>query len=564
MRDQVENHRVKQELEVEIEDMKKRRIFWLYKHSREEFLELKAERNKLKEEVRKLEQQFDPLKEKSANGKEELLLLKVKNKELEKMCSNFQCDIDRRENEYERHQNSVEEAKRSFNDLRKKEDKRLKDIEEYKNQISYFENQLKELEDTDPATIQNQISEITKRIQEISFNIQNMKHDIETAKFEKRSSHSQLSRLKEKQREIQDISNKRLDNLHYRNKNAYNAVQWLKNNRNKFNAAIHDPICTQINVKDDRFAPYVEDGIPNRDKYLFICEDKKDVNNFKRQMDNLGYRINIAYSDPNDLHNFKPPISLNQLRARGLNQFQCYLSDVIDVPPAIMVYLCRTCHFHTVPVALNGTLNDNIPHEIRNFYIGNSRYSRNKSRYDGEISTSIFEIEPASILIFSVDLAQLQKISVEITQAENDLQQIDHKIQNLISQQNEMEKQREQFRQDKKNITAKADTRKNFEIKIAHKRSLLQDCENDKTDLELGEKKMKKILKTIIDKKINVVEQCQVTIKKVIKIKEEHTKLILKGYQLKENIRKWDEEWAASTEQLTDKRVRRSVFYFTV
>ena len=52
--------------------------------------------------------------------------------------------------------------------------------------------------------------------------------------------------LNHKIREIDDIGNRRLQKLNQIDKNAYNAVQWLNNNRNKFKGRVFEPIMLQV------------------------------------------------------------------------------------------------------------------------------------------------------------------------------------------------------------------------------------------------------------------------------------------------------------------------------
>ena len=55
-----------------------------------------------------------------------------------------------------------------------------------------------------------------------------------------------VSGLKSQLREINDIGNRRLNKLNQVDKQAYDAVQWLNNNRNKFRGRVYEPIMLQV------------------------------------------------------------------------------------------------------------------------------------------------------------------------------------------------------------------------------------------------------------------------------------------------------------------------------
>lgn len=52
--------------------------------------------------------------------------------------------------------------------------------------------------------------------------------------------------LKSQLREINDIGNRRLNKLNQVDKQAYDAVQWLNNNRDKFRGRVYEPIMLQV------------------------------------------------------------------------------------------------------------------------------------------------------------------------------------------------------------------------------------------------------------------------------------------------------------------------------
>ena len=75
-----------------------------------------------------------------------------------------------------------------------------------------------------------------------------------------------------------NVEDKRLQILRSRSEDAYKGVLWLRSNKDKFSATVHEPMCMKINVKDGRYAKYFESQIAMRDLTAFVCEDKNDMN----------------------------------------------------------------------------------------------------------------------------------------------------------------------------------------------------------------------------------------------------------------------------------------------
>ena len=58
--------------------------------------------------------------------------------------------------------------------------------------------------------------------------------------------HAYVSDIDAELRRLKDVSQQRMNLLRKCSKDAYEAVQWLRDNRDKFNGKIHDPIMTVV------------------------------------------------------------------------------------------------------------------------------------------------------------------------------------------------------------------------------------------------------------------------------------------------------------------------------
>lgn len=58
--------------------------------------------------------------------------------------------------------------------------------------------------------------------------------------------------------DLDNIREQRLQWLKQNDRDVYDAVIWLSNNRNKFKDHVYDPVYLEINVKDLKYADFVE------------------------------------------------------------------------------------------------------------------------------------------------------------------------------------------------------------------------------------------------------------------------------------------------------------------
>lgn len=167
-----------------------------------------------------------------------------------------------------------------------------------------------------------------------------------------------------------NIDVKRLELLKQKDINAYKAVLWLRENRDKFSATVHPPMLLNINVKEASCAKYLENIIPFRDLIAFTCEDKQDMNLLLKYLrDQQKLQVNVVHSDPKKRISTQPNIPIENIKQFG---FRHYLIELIEAPPAIMKYLVSMYHLNNIPVGTNEIENNtnHIPRNLSCYFSG--------------------------------------------------------------------------------------------------------------------------------------------------------------------------------------------------
>lgn len=172
----------------------------------------------------------------------------------------------------------------------------------------------------------------------------------------------------EAERQTFNIDLKRLEILKQKSVDAYKGVVWLRENKDKFSAPVHEPMLLHINIKEASYAKYLENIIPYRDLIAFTCENKQDMKlllMYLREKQKL--QVNVIHSDPIKQVSMQPNIPIDDLRKFG---FKHYLVSLIEAPSTIMKYLISMYQLHNIPIGTNEVENntDHIPRTLSCYF----------------------------------------------------------------------------------------------------------------------------------------------------------------------------------------------------
>lgn len=123
-----------------------------------------------------------------------------------------------------------------------------------------------------------------------------------------------VAELNSQLQQLMDIGNQRLQELRRFNEDVYKAVLWLRGHRQMFNGVIHEPMMLTINMKDSKYAKYLENIVSNKDLVAFICEDAEDVKKFMHQMHSMKLTVNIFHVVQEHSSTFQPQHSIDRYK----------------------------------------------------------------------------------------------------------------------------------------------------------------------------------------------------------------------------------------------------------
>lgn len=128
--------------------------------------------------------------------------------------------------------------------------------------------------------------------EDVDNEIKTCKANIEQVKLSCRESNAQYSQLgaliddnipeinsiKERIRKMENIDHQKLLAIRESNPDVYTAVNWLRENQDRFEGRVYNPMILELTVPNMQDAIYIENTVSNRDLYGFICESRNDMN----------------------------------------------------------------------------------------------------------------------------------------------------------------------------------------------------------------------------------------------------------------------------------------------
>ncbi|XP_023608109.1 structural maintenance of chromosomes protein 5 isoform X9 [Myotis lucifugus] len=399
-----------------IEMLEAKRPWVEYENVRQEYEEVKLARDRVKDEVRKLKdgqipitRRIEEIEMQRHNLEAQIKAKATDIKETSQKCKQKQDVIERKDKHIEELQQALIVKQNAELDRQRRISNTRKMIEDLQNELRTTEN---------CVNLQPQIDDITNDLRRVQDEKESCESEIidklkerETLEKEKKSVNDQIV-------QFDNLMNQKEDKLRQRYRDTYDAVLWLRNNRDKFKQRVYEPIMLTINMKDNKNAKYVENHIPPNDLRAFVFESQEDMEVFLKEVrDNKKLRVNAVIAPRSSYADRAPSRSLNELKQYG---FFSYLRELFDAPAPVMSYLCSQYHIHEVPVGTERTREriERVIQETRlkQMYTAEEKYVVKTSFYSNKVISSNTSLKVAQFLTVTVDLEQRRHLEEHLKQ----------------------------------------------------------------------------------------------------------------------------------------------------
>ncbi|XP_056278699.1 structural maintenance of chromosomes protein 5 [Pseudoliparis swirei] len=395
-----------------------------------------------------------------------------------------------------------------------KQAQRLKQMEEedHQKRISNTRRTIDDLK-AELAKVGDQ-PDVIPRINAVNVELRNIREErakIEGEKAdlrrEKDNLYAESTMLERKLSDMNNMMNAKEEKLQRRHRDTHTALQWLRHNRQLFAGNVHEPMMLVINVKDHRFAKFVENHISFHDLRAFVFQRKDDMEKFMIEVrDKMNLKVNSISAPENMCSRRQPSRNIESLRRFG---FFTYLREMFDAPDEVMSYLCHQYKVHDVPVGNDQTkaMIKTVIEEpyLRVFYTTDERYTLKRSHYSNKISTSNSAVHPSQYLTITVDAEEKRLLEQQMKTCEVKLRDIDERIKVLQAEAATLDRRDNELLAEKKHLSEVKGKKRQLEQKISTKQDSLGQMEHSVIDLQKIEEETKEKIAVVNSHKVSIV-----------------------------------------------------------
>ncbi|KAG7220725.1 hypothetical protein INR49_017839, partial [Caranx melampygus] len=516
----------KRHLDV-IELLEKKKPWVEYETTRKELEGVRRERDDARRQLAALRQAQMPMLRKIQEIENQLkpteAQIKAKTaaiKEASNKCKQKQDQLDRKHKE-------IEDIKQMLRLKRTEEEDHQKRISNTRRTIDDLKAELAKVGDQPDVTPAiNAINVELRRIQEERAKIEGEKADL----YRERDNLSADSvRLAKKLSDMNNMMNAKEEKLRERHRDTYEALQWLRQNKHQFEGNVHEPMMLMINVRDNRFAKYVENHIAFHDLRAFVFQRKDDMEKFMTEIrDRKNLKVNCISAPEESCSKRQPSRRIESLRRFG---FFMFLREMFDAPDEVMSFLCHQYKVHDVPVGNDQTKSmiTTVIEEpyLKVLYTTEERYTLKRSFYSNKISTSSSALHPSKYLIITVDAEEKRQLEQQMKTCELKLKEIDERMKALQTESAALIRRDNELLAEKKRLSELKGKKRQLEQKISTKQDSLRQMEQNVIDLKKIEEETKEKIANVNAQKVAIVSAFMAQMKLRAKLTMEKVYLAL-------------------------------------
>ncbi|KAJ8347147.1 hypothetical protein SKAU_G00285480 [Synaphobranchus kaupii] len=440
-----------------------------YETARQELVVVKAERDKQKEKLKDLKELQGPTLRRIQAIDNQLRPIdnrmkekSVAIKEASQRCKHKQDQLDLKNKEIEEIQHTVKLKETEEADRQKRIGNTRRMIEDLQAELRSVGAQ----EDVAP-----QIDAVNAELRRAQEERAQTDGELSDLRRDKDTQNGELMILKNKLRGLQDMMKRKEDALRGRFRDTYNALLWLRNNRQRFQGNVHEPMMLVINVKDARHAKYVESHLPQNDLRAFVFQRPEDMEVFMTEVrDHQRLRVNAVIAPPQSCAERPASRPIQSLQHYG---FFSYLRELFDAPEEVMSYLCHQYRVNDIPVGTEKTkaMIETVIREsnLRILYTAEEKYTIKKSSYSNKTISSNSALRPSQFLSMTMDTEEKQLLEEKLQSAVQSLEAINVKMQALKDRVVQLDRRDHELRAQKKQLLEQKGKKRQLEQKISTK-----------------------------------------------------------------------------------------------
>eukprot|EP01135_Chromosphaera_perkinsii_P007717 Nk52_evm6s967 gene=Nk52_evmTU6s967 len=518
-----------------------KRPWLMYAVAREKFLVEKSRKKKLLEKLEDLKKQCAPLLLERNTLKDQISQAENKKKISIDTYNKLDLTVKKTLEEIDNIDNCFNELVQTLVDSRKDADEQKEKIQKLQVEADQLQNELAKMGTQEDAA--NELKEIGRKMHQnresvLAVQSEKSNYSNEVAKIE-----SSLKQANEDLKQLNNVMNIRMGLLCKENRDIINVCKWLDSNRAKFKGRVFKPLLTVVNVKEEKYAKFVEDSIARTDLQAFMVTNPEDMRVFRDEVINKQkLKVNLICAPSRSADSYKSDVDISQIRQYG---FVDYIINLLDAPDPVKAYLCDKSKLHNIAVGnhQSAQLSDKIFKETHlfKFYTPDGIYTKLSSRYSNSVSTSMKWLREARGLTASVDREAQRSVQNRIMQFKDQIKEVNEKRNSLNEREEALRNEMKPLNERKKKIS---DHRKQCALlkgKLHRKMELLESERNNPVDIEAIKRKIGGEMKKLNKKRVKLCLSICSGTEKMVEVMDKRNRHLFTLFQLTAKKNKLEE-----------------------
>uniref|UniRef100_A0A8C2DM98 Structural maintenance of chromosomes protein 5 n=1 Tax=Cyprinus carpio TaxID=7962 RepID=A0A8C2DM98_CYPCA len=492
----VERYYMKKRHLDRIQMLEKKKPWVEYETARKELEGVKKEREEMKKKLKSLKEAQEPLLRKIRSVESQLQPIEQQMKEdATQKCKQKHDQLEYRNKE-------VDDIRQDLSLKQTEEADRQKRIGHTQLMIKDLQKELQNMGSMEDVT--PQIEAVNAELRKIQEEKAKLEGEMSDLRRDKDEAFGELNLINDRIFifGLDDMMKVKEDKLRTRFRDTYTALKWLRDNRDRFEGNVYEPMMLVINVRDSRHAKYIESHIPLNDLRAFVFQRQEDMEKFMTEVrDTQRLRVNTVIAPEESCSRRPPSRPLETLKPYG---FFSYLRELFDAPEEVMSYLCYQYKVNDVPVGTEKTKSmiEMVIRELqmRMIYTAEEKYTVKKSNYSSNVVSSNSALRPSQFLTMTVD-------ADERRQLEEQLRSIDQRMAAIREQQAKLDRRDNELRANKKKLSELKGKKRQLEQKISTKQDSLRQMEQNEINLQAIEEETNAKIAAVNNKKVAIMEE---------------------------------------------------------
>ena len=417
----------------------------------------------LEKQLEKEERQIEPLKRVLSDSKakkqrleQKLIADNLKVKESRAKAQNCSRRIERLEEEVVGVEDEREE-------LGRREEEKRANISRIKITIAELEAEYQSMEE-EVGGGKEEVEVARKLVRQRQRQVEEKQAEKEEGEQSWRRLRAAKDELSRELKELQSVEQQKMAVLRRVNEDAFRALLWLEDHKEKFKGEVFPPFIVSGNVLDPSNAIFVENSIPSRDLQTFFFSDVEDMNLFLRiiRQEKGWKKVSAVLTPTVASDSFQPGVDHSSLKALGLVG---HVREMVAAPDPVLAFLCSNHAVHKVAVFSTKAerFNDRLVEEfnLTKFFLGTKQQTVSQSQYSAAKSTLTKEVKGKGLLTMRMDKERVVRLEGELKEKEREEEQVRSQHQTTETELAELNKDLEEARKESKALEQK----RNFKIK---------------------------------------------------------------------------------------------------